>query len=384
MSLLRHRLLRLLPAIALPALLVATAAGPVAAAAPRPSAAGPADASGLTIQAFIWQCVAFGGGVPDGQTLASVTVRRKDGTKVAVDQIGDSLGSWQMATVCDNKGKGAILPGDRIKLTLSDTTSRTFIVPDLIPYGDPSTGKLGGPAPAGGTLVVKVATCDGSEPGDCGTYVISDHPTYVRGAKAWSWTAFNYPVDTLQRTWLTGLDLLTVQWEPNASEHYEVTQYDANVLVRAGSPLVTGYGRLGKGVTVTLKSAKGAVRATGTTTVKGFRGAWSVTLKQDGRKVAPRVGDVVSASIIGAGTLKLRRLGLTVDPAMPTLHGQCWPARLWSAATSPVAVSNGWTATDGSFALNFGTLPATGTKLALKCAAVPGAIQVGTWTMPAH
>jgi hypothetical protein len=42
-----------------------------------------------------------------------------------------------------------------------------------------------------------------------------------------------------------------------------------------------------------------------------------------------------------------------------------------------------WTELDGTFALNFVTLPAAGTKLGLRCAAMPGAIQAGTWTMPA-
>lgn len=377
----RPRLGRLTAALVLPALLLGSVASPVAAA--RPRATGPADASGLTINAFIRECVVYGDGVPDGTSVSAVTMKRANGTKVAVDTFADASGSWQMSTVCDNKGKGAILPGDTIQVFLSDATSRTFTVPDVVPYGDPSTGKLGGKAPAGGTLVVKLATCDGNEPGDCGTYVLSEHPSFVNANGAWSWTAFEYPVGDLMRTWLTGLDLITVDFSPNANEFYRATSYDANYLARVGSPVVTGYGRIGRKVSVTLKTAKGAVRATGSTTIKGYRGAWSVTLRKNGKKVAPRVGDVVTATNVAKGTLKLRKLGLTVDPDMPTLIGQCWPSRLWWVARSSVASSAAWTETDGSFRLNFVTLPDAGTELTIRCASVPGAIQTGTWTMPA-
>ncbi len=68
---------------------------------------------------------------------------------------------------------------------------------------------------------------------------------------------------------------------------------------------------------------------------------------------------------------------------MPTLIGQCWPSRLWSVAIGAGSTAS-WTDTDGSFRLNFPvTLPDAGTKLAIRCASVPGAIQTGTWVMPA-
>ena len=43
---------------------------------------------------------------------------------------------------------------------------------------------------------------------------------------------------------------------------------------------------------------------------------------------------------------KLRKLGLTVDPTMPTLIGQCWPSRLWWVALG-AATSASWTEADG-------------------------------------
>jgi hypothetical protein len=91
----------------------------------------------------------------------------------------------------------------------------------------------------------------------------------------------------------------------------------------------------------------------------------------------------VTASIVAKGILKLRTLALTVDPDMPTLRGRCWPARYWSVRLPDLSSAGAWTELDGTFALNFVTLPAAGTKLGLRCAAMPGAIQAGTWTMPA-
>jgi hypothetical protein len=377
----RPRLGRLLAILVLPALLLGATATPAAAATPR--ATGPADASDLTINAFIWECVAYGDGVPEGASVTGVTVKRKNGTTVAVDDVSSDAGGWSMATVCDGKGKGAIRPGDTIRVTLSDASFRTFTVPDLLASGDPSTGRLGGKAPEGGALTVTLRTCDGSPDSSCDTLLISDGPSFDAGDGAWSWVAPEFSMGDMKRTVLTGLDRIEVGWRPNAGEYYEATSYDATYLARIGSPIVTGYGRLGSKVTVTLRTANGAVRAKGTTTVKGFRGAWAATLKRDGKKVAPRRGDIVTASIVAKGLLKLRTLALTVDPDMPTLRGRCWPARYWSVRLPDLSSAGAWTELDGTFALNFVTLPAAGTKLGLRCAAMPGAIQAGTWTMPA-
>lgn len=384
---LHRRLRRLLPALVLPALL-ATA---VPAGATRPRAAvGPADASGLTIQAFIWECQLYGAGVPADQAVTSVTLKRRNGGKVAIDDVQTSEGFWQARTVCDNKGKGAVLPGDRIKVTLTDTSSKTFTVPDLLPYGDPGKQTIGGPIPAGpGTLRVVVQPCDGAAVlGLCDREYPQAWPSpiYTQGSGSWRWKAPRFPVDgdlNVMRGPLTGLDLITVDWT-TADGFYRVIQHDSSFLARVGSPKVTGYGRLGKPVTVTLRSAKGVVRATGTTTVNGFQGAWSVVLKKNGRPVAPRVGDVVSASIVSKVSVKLRKLALRINPVMPNLDGSCWPIQFWSVGTTYSDTQGSTTERDGDFSVRFLTLPAAGTKLTIRCAAAPGAIQTGTWVMPAQ
>lgn len=292
-----------------------------------PSAMGSAAVPPMRFDVAIWGCRVGVSSIarPDG-TPVTVTVRRADGTLLGVRHPvveSTSVLAWYL------RPHGArcaftIRAGDRISLKVGDT-KQTFRVPSIVPFTDPVGAVTRGWLPDDGgsfaLLTLDLAT------GDDG-FVGHSLVPFLHTTGAGSWYADVHAV--AERSVGVG-DALEVVWSAwNGST--SVIQPVAGMTARPGTSSVSGIGRRGRTVRVTLLSPSGTVRASGSTRVTRDRGAWTVVLRHDGARVRIRAGDRLISNVVPDASLRVIDPGLTLDAATGLLSGRCH-AGGWAWAT---------------------------------------------------
>lgn len=280
------------------------------------------------VSTAIWGCRADLSNIPwtDG-TVVTVRVRQADGTLkgTTVAEVTDSqaVATWTVPgkTACAL----AIVPGDRIVARVNSSSRRTFTVPDVVPRADPVADVVRGPATSLPgtiqTLMLELHTGPwASENADVTSTIVA----HADG----SWAVL---LPDIGGRGLAVGDVVSVDWMGDALDHVTAWLPVAGMTARVGKAKVTGTGRRGQTVRVTLLAATGAVRASGSTTVTRPHNAWSVTLRRNGAKVSVRPGDRLVSTVVSDASLTVVDPALTLSASTGRLTGRC-PAGGWGAA----------------------------------------------------
>lgn len=255
--------------------------------------------------------------------------------------------------------------GDTI--TLDDgLLPRTVTVPRLSAVADRSSDKVTGRS-GSGALELSF--------GDCGAGVCMIYkpvPVTVEPNGT-----FSHPLT------LTGSDWATLTLSTGDGDRFQVDAYAATLrapaLKRTTVQVIAA--KTGK-VTVTVRSANRKLRGSATAVVPADGRFHTLTIRKDGRLVALKPGDRVSASIAPDARITLPSLTVTADGTADTFSATCYPDLGWSLEIQGVGDMTISGASEPSGAV---VLPGvdlhTGDKLILQCFTAAGDVVFKTGTV---
>ncbi|MFN8622443.1 MAG: hypothetical protein U0869_17045 [Chloroflexota bacterium] len=324
--------------LVLSTLLAASIVGMPAAAATATSPAG--IVSPYTLSVTLWGCELQGDGV-QASAFVNVSVRRK-GSLLGQQKVQATGGGDYYADFCTSP-KVQLRAGDTVTVLRTRVDQRTFTIPDIAPRIDVGKGKASGSTPPG-TIALAPQNCWAR------SYCLPGIGLILNGG-TWS--------HALAGDAGGGGDLLGVTWSGTGATVGEVVRVDMPVpyfAVRTGSSKVTGSGRPGQKVKVTVRTKGGKVRGTGTGRAKGPLGAFTIKVRSGGKAVTLRTGDRVSVSIYAGARLTVVPADIAVDAFTGHVTGHCFKdsAKVFVEARKGISSisQNLFTDVDGAFDLD--------------------------------
>lgn len=201
-----------------------------------------------------------------------------------------------------------------------------------------------------------------------------DLPTPMRRADGTFTQHVEANINGSDRTWL--------RWtSPKGDQWFAISDMLPAFIAEAGAAKATIVDRVGRTVTLTLRSAGGAVRGTATATLG--KGTKVVTFRKNGDPVIAQIGDRVSTSSLSGKSLALTDHALTLDG---TAHGgdltaSCVPDARWRVDVFQGArIVYAWGGTTETGTVEFSDViveadDPTGYRVVLECESPNGFVQ---------